>query len=99
MPHNGTGYYVVMTDNNTKTSNNGSHSDGRQVLNNTRLNHIYHNKGLKSMNSYLLILKVKIWQKMLFPLVSMTAILNFELTKSHRGFFVSLLDSSSLKTP
>ena len=88
MPHNGTGYYVVMTDNNTKTGNNGSHSDGRQVLNNTRLNQIYHNEGLKSMSNYLLVPKVKIWQKMLFPLVSMTTILNSKLTKSHRDLLV-----------
>ena len=35
MPHNGTGYCVVMTDNNTKSGNIASHSefqDGHQVL-------------------------------------------------------------------
>ena len=67
MPHNGTGYYVVMTDNNAKYGNVGSHfefQDGRHILNNTRLNHIYHNETLNDMSNYLLIPKVKIWQKM-----------------------------------
>ena len=43
-------YYVVMTDNNTKSVNTDSHSefqDGDQVLNSTWLNHIYRNEGLK----------------------------------------------------
>ena len=69
MSHNGTGYYVVMTENNTKSGNIGSHSefrDGHKVLNNTRLNHIYYNEALNLMNSYLFILKVKIWPKMWF---------------------------------
>ena len=64
MPPNGTSYFVVMTDYNTKSGNIGSHfefQDGQQVLNNTRLNH---NKGLNPMCNYLLILKVRIWQKM-----------------------------------
>ena len=59
-------YYLVITDNNTKSVNIGSHSefqDGRQVLNNTRLNYVYNNEGLKPMSNYLLIMKVKIWQK------------------------------------
>ena len=50
------------------------------------------------MSNYLLILEVKIWQKMGFPLFSMAAILNSELTKSPRDFSVSSLDSSSSKT-
>ena len=44
--------YVVMTDNNTKSDHIGSYSEGQeghQVLNNTRLNYIYRNEGLKSM--------------------------------------------------
>ena len=52
MPHNETNYYVVViTDNNTKPGNIGRHSefqDGRQVLNNTILNYIYHNEGSKA---------------------------------------------------
>jgi len=49
MAHNGTGYYIVMTENNTKYGNIDSHSelqDGHQVLNNTGLTHLYHNEGL-----------------------------------------------------
>jgi len=66
MPHNGTSYYVIMTNYNTKSGNIGIHfefQDGRHVLNNTMLNHIYHNEELKPMSNYLLILKVKIWEK------------------------------------
>ena len=48
MTHDGTSYYVVMTDNDTKSGNVGSHfefQDCRLILNNTRLNHIYDNEG------------------------------------------------------
>ena len=101
MPYNGKGYYVVMTDNNTKYGNIGSNSefqDGREVLNNTRLNHIYHNEGFKPMNNYLFILKVKIWQEMLVSVVSMAAILNSKLTKIQSDLSVSSLDFPSSKT-
>ena len=53
MPLNGTGYYVVMPDNNTKSGNIDSHSEfqnGRQVLNNNRLNCLHHNEGLICQN-------------------------------------------------
>ena len=56
-------YYVVMTDYNTKSEDTGNHfefQDGRKVLNNTRLNHIYDKGGLKPMTNYILILKVNI---------------------------------------
>jgi len=55
MSHIRKGYYVVMTDNNTNSGNIGSHSefqDGHQVLNNTRLNPIYHNEGHDQLSTY-----------------------------------------------
>ena len=67
MTHNGTIYYAFLTDANTKCGNISSHSesqDGHRILNKARLNHKYHNEGLKPMNNYWLILKVKIWRKM-----------------------------------
>jgi len=63
MPHNGMGYSIIMTENNTKSSNIGSHfefQDGHEVLNNTRLNHIHDNEGINVMSNYLFILNVKI---------------------------------------
>ena len=66
MPHSRMSYYVVMTDYNTKSGNNGGHfefQDGRQVLTNIRLNYIYHNEGLKPMSNYLLTQKSKYGRK------------------------------------
>jgi len=68
-----------MTDYNTKSDNIGSHfefQDGQRILNNIRLNHVYYNEGLKPTSNYLLILKDKIWQKIIFLLVSITTIKN-----------------------
>ena len=42
-------YYLVMTDNSTKSGSYIEFQDGRQVLSNTSINHIYHNEGLKPM--------------------------------------------------
>ena len=50
------------------------------------------------MSNCPLILKVKIWPKILISLVSMTAILNSELTKSLSELSVSSSDSPSSKT-
>ena len=83
MPHNGTGYYVVMTDN-TKSGNTGSYyefQDGHQLLNNTRLNNIYHNEQLSTYPESL-------------NMAEMIAIFNSELTRVHMDFSVSPLDSS-----
>ena len=90
-----------MNDNNTKSGNIGGHcesQDGHRVLNNTKLNHIYHNEGVKLMNNHLLILKVQIGQTMLCSLVSMRAIVNSEFTKSHKDGSVSSMDSLSSKS-
>ena len=43
------------------------------------------------INQYLLFIEVQIWQNKM--LVSIDAILNFRLTKSHKDFSVSSLDS------
>ena len=89
-----------MTDYNTKSDNIGSHfefQDGQRILNNIRLNHVYYNEGLKPTSNYLLILNVKIWQKIIFLRVSMTAILNSELTNNHSYLLGSSLVSSSSK--
>ena len=81
-------YHIIMY-----SCNIGSHfefQDGQQVLNNTRLNHIYDKEGLKPMTNYILILKVNILQKMLF--------FNSEVTKGHSDLSMSSLDSSSSTT-
>jgi hypothetical protein len=88
-------YHIIMY-----SCNIGSHfefQDGQQVLNNTRLDRIYHNECLKPMSNYLLILKSKYDRKCDFRFFSMTAFWNSKLTKSHTDFSLSLLGSLSSK--
>jgi len=59
MAHDGTNYYAVITEYDTKPGNIGSHfefQNGRRILRNTRLNHMYHNewmlKAHKQLSTY-----------------------------------------------